>query len=179
MRRQLKGKPMDKALLRMNAVKVEQTNSARRLQKDLKELEDSPIPLYGVSARPLSNSLYTWHGNLRGPDKTCFEGGVFHIEITFPMDYPVSPPTIKLFTPITHPNVIGGTSICLDILDATKKELYQGWTSAYTVETVLIQLQSFLFEDMPSNIPHYLNQTYGEVVKNANAFKCAHPDCNH
>ena len=23
---------------------------------------------------------------------------------------------------------------------------YEGWTSAYTVETILIQLQSFLFE---------------------------------
>lgn len=83
-RRQLKGKPTDKALLRMNAVKVEQTNSARRLQKDLKELEDSKIPLVGVAARPLSNSLYVWHGNLRGPEGTPFEGGVFHIELTFP-----------------------------------------------------------------------------------------------
>ena len=79
-----KGKPKDKALLRMNAVRVEQTNSARRLQKDLKELEDSPIPLVGVSARPLSSSLFTWHGNLRGPEGTPFEGGVFHIELNFP-----------------------------------------------------------------------------------------------
>lgn len=100
MRRQLKGKPTDKALLRLNAVKVEQTNSGRRLQKDLKELEDNKIPLVGVSARPLSNSLYVWHGNLRGPEGTPFEGGVFHIELTFPTDYPCSPPTVKLFTPI-------------------------------------------------------------------------------
>jgi len=83
-RTMLKGKPKEKALLRMNAVKVEQTNSARRLQKDLKELEDSPIPLFGVSARPLSSSLFIWHGNLRGPEGTPFEGGVFHIELTFP-----------------------------------------------------------------------------------------------
>ena len=83
-RKQLKGKPKDKMLLRFNAVKVEQTNSARRLQKDLKELEDTPIPLFGVSARPLSSSLYTWHGNLRGPEGSPFEGGVFHIEIVFP-----------------------------------------------------------------------------------------------
>jgi ubiquitin-conjugating enzyme E2 J1 len=63
---------------------VEQTNSARRLQKDLKELEDSQVPLVGVAARPLSNSLYQWHGNLRGPEGSQFEGGVFHIEINFP-----------------------------------------------------------------------------------------------
>ena len=153
MQRNLKGKPKDKALLRMNVVKVEQTNSARRLQKDLKELEDSQIPMVGVTARPLSSSLYIWHGNLRGPEGTPFEGGVWHIEITFPTDYPVSPPSIRLFTPIYHhPNVIGDYSVCLDILDSTQKQIYQGWTSAYTVETVLIQLQSFLFEDLPANL---------------------------
>ena len=147
MQRNLKAKPKDKMLLRLNAVKVEQTNSARRLQKDLKELEECSIPLVGVSARPLSSSLYTWHGNLRGPVGSPFEGGVFHIEITFPQNYPVSPPAIKLFTPVTHPNVPGGTSICLDILDPNQKQIYQGWTSAYTVEAILIQLQSFLFCD--------------------------------
>lgn len=147
MQRNLKAKPKDKMLLRLNAVKVEQTNSARRLQKDLKELEECSIPLVGVSARPLSSSLYTWHGNLRGPVGSPFEGGVFHIEITFPQNYPVGPPAIKLFTPITHPNVPGGTSICLDILDVNQKQIYQGWTSAYTVEAILIQLQSFLFCD--------------------------------
>jgi ubiquitin-protein ligase len=116
----MKGKPKDKALLRTNVVKVEQTNSARRLQKDLKELEESTIPLVGVSARPLSSSLYVWHGNLRGPEGTAYEGGVFHFEITFPTNYPVSPPTITPFTQIPHPNVIGGT-ICLDLLDAKQK----------------------------------------------------------
>ena len=117
----MKGKPREKALLRSGVVKTEQTNSARRLQKDLKELEDQTVPLVGVSARPLSNSLYIWHGNLRGPEGTPFEGGVFHIEIVFPMNYPVSPPSIKTFTPFPHPNVIGGTNICLDILDANNR----------------------------------------------------------
>ena len=37
----LKGKPKEKALLRLNALKIDHSNSARRLQKDLKELEDS------------------------------------------------------------------------------------------------------------------------------------------
>jgi ubiquitin-protein ligase len=119
MSRKLKGKPIDKALLRTNIVRVEQTTSARRLQKDLKELEDSTIPLVGVAARPLSSSLFTWHGNLRGPEGTPYEGGVFHIEITFPTNYPAAPPAIRLFTPINHPNVLGQTSVCLDILDVT------------------------------------------------------------
>lgn len=179
MQRRLKGKPKDKMLLRHNIVKTEQTNSARRLQKDLKELEDCQIPLVGVSARPLSNSLYTWHANIRGPEGTAFEGGVFHCEIVFPQDYPVSPPTIRLFTPVPHPNVLGETSICLDILDVKQKQIYQGWTSAYTVETILIQLQSFLFEELPADLLLKSRITCKEAVRQANAYRCTHPDCNH
>lgn len=109
-------KPKDKALLRTNLVKLEQTNSARRLQRDLKELEDQKIPLVGVSARPLSSSMFTWHGNLRGPEGTLFEGGVFHFEMVFPTNYPLAPPKIKLATKLVHPFVIGDNEICLDIL---------------------------------------------------------------
>jgi ubiquitin-protein ligase len=171
MQRKLKGKPKDKMLLRLNAVKVEQTNSARRLQKDLKDLEESTVPLVGVSARPLSSSLYIWHGNLRGPVGTPFEGGVFHIEITFPQTYPVAPPTIRLLTPIEHPNVIGNYNICLDILDASQKQIYQGWTSGYTVEAILIQLQSFLFNDVFATQP-LLNVIQKQNVQTANAYRC-------
>lgn len=67
--------------------------------------------------------MYTWHGNLRGPEGTPFEGGVFHIEMNFPLNYPIMPPTIKLLTPIPHPNVFGST-LCLDILDSSRKEIY-------------------------------------------------------
>lgn len=56
----------------------------------------------------------------------------------------MSPPSITLFTDVTHPNVFGKT-LCLDMLEGSGKR-YEGWTSAYTVESILIQLQSFLFE---------------------------------
>jgi ubiquitin-protein ligase len=92
-----------------------QTNTVRRLHKDLKELREAKVPLYGVTAAPLDNSIYTWHGNLKGPDSSAFKGGVFHFEMNFPTDYPVSPPTITLFTDIPHPNVFGKT-LCLDML---------------------------------------------------------------
>ena len=40
----------------------------------------------------LENSLFLWHGNLRGPKDTPYEGGVFHLEIEIPENYPNSPP---------------------------------------------------------------------------------------
>ncbi len=123
-----------------------QSNSIKRLQKDLKELKDSTLPLVGVSACPLDDNMYVWHGNIKAPKGTVYEGGVFHIELTFPQDYPVSPPTVTLFAcQLDHPNVFG-SKLCLDMLEPNKGgKWYEGWNSAYTVESILIQLQSFLF----------------------------------
>ena len=66
------------AQLRTSFVRADQTNSKRRLQRDLKELQEAKVPLVGVSATPLPDNLFEWHGNLRGPKQTIYEGGVFH-----------------------------------------------------------------------------------------------------
>ena len=126
---------------------VDKSNSARRMHKDYAELKNAHVPLVGVSAAPTDNDFFTWHANLRGPETSAFYGGVFHLEIVFPKNYPCSPPTIRLMTEIPHPNVFG-SNICLDMLQPKNKSSgwYDGWSSAYSVESILIQLQSFLFE---------------------------------
>ena len=128
-------------MLRSQLVKQTQTNSMRRLQKDYKEWRDATVPLVGVSAAPMDDNFYVWHANLKGPEQSAYYGGVFHLSIAFPPNYPCSPPTIHLKTDVPHPNVFGST-ICLDMLQPKKKDAgwYDGWTSAYTVESVLIQL---------------------------------------
>lgn len=151
--------------------------SQRRLQKDYQELKDCKIPLVGVAAAPDEQSMNTWHANIRGPEGTPYKGGVFHVIITFPMNYPVSAPTIQLQSTITHPNVFGST-LCLDLLQASKKgEWYQGWHSAYTVEAILIQLQSFLFEKKVDALTPLEIEKYKKEVENANAYKCH--SCRH
>ena len=42
--------------------------------------------------------------NYRGPDGTCFEGGVFPAKLTFPTDYPLSPPKMQFLCEMFHPN---------------------------------------------------------------------------
>lgn len=160
------------AMSRTTFVNKDQTNSARRLQRDLKELLESTTPMVGVIAKPLPNDMYTWHGNLKGPAGTKWENGVFHFEMTIPQDYPCSPPGITLYSTIPHPNVFG-TKLCLDMLDNTKHTLYDnGWVAAYTIEAVLIQLQSFLFEELPGDIETKTGILIQTAVKNANDFKC-------
>jgi len=38
--------------------------------------------------------MHTWHFTLRGPPGTEYEDGIYHGRITFPFDYPLSPPDI-------------------------------------------------------------------------------------
>ena len=116
------GRPTGAAMLRSKLVQSEQTNSARRLHKDYYELKNAIVPLVGVSACPTDDNLFTWCANIRGPEQSAFYGGVFHMEIIFPQDYPVSPPKITLFnvgSSFPHPNVFG-SSICLDMLQPKK-----------------------------------------------------------
>ena len=135
------GRQVGAAVLRNKLITGLQTNSTRRLQKDLKELQDADVPLVGVSAKPLDNNLFIWHANIKAPDTSAYYGGVFHLEITFPQNYPVSAPSIRLFTDLPHP-CVSGKSIKLDLLENKRSNAgwYEGWSSAYTAESILIQL---------------------------------------
>ena len=114
--------------------------------KDYEEIQKEKIPTVGVTARPLESDLFTWHANIRGPENTPYAGGIFHLELKFPMSYPNHPPTVRLFSHLVHPNVFNNY-ICLDMLQLydVRGEEGAGWSSAYSVQSVLTQLQSFLF----------------------------------
>lgn len=61
-----RGRPTNVAMMH-TAFDKQAANSARRLQRDYKELMDSKEGLVGVSAKPLPDDMYTWHGNIMGP----------------------------------------------------------------------------------------------------------------
>jgi len=46
---------------------------------------------------------------------TPYAGGIFHMQLNFPPDYPNRPPTVTLLTPLPHPHVIGDR-ICMNLL---------------------------------------------------------------
>ena len=79
---------------------------------------------------------------------TPYEGGVFHMKITFPNDYPATSPSVSIFTPLPHPHVYG-YRICLDLLSDYENYFVgkncNGWSAAYSVLTILLQLQSYHF----------------------------------
>ncbi|KAF9036985.1 hypothetical protein BDZ89DRAFT_1090746 [Hymenopellis radicata] len=115
---------------------------AKRLGNELMTLMMSSSP--GISAFPKHDgNLFDWAGTIEGPAGTIYAGLTFKISIHFPSNYPYVPPAIKFDTPCFHPNVdITGGAICLDILQ-------DKWSAVYSVQTILLSLQSLLGE--PNN----------------------------
>ncbi|KAI0273849.1 ubiquitin-conjugating enzyme/RWD-like protein [Gloeopeniophorella convolvens] len=114
----------------------------KRLSNELMTLMMSSSP--GISAFPKSDAnLFEWVGTIEGPVGTYYGGMTFKITIHFPPNYPYVPPVIKFESPCFHPNVdIASGAICLDILQ-------DKWSAVYSVQTILLSLQSLLGE--PNN----------------------------
>jgi ubiquitin-conjugating enzyme E2 C len=105
-------------------------------------------PSDGVSAFPSEDNMFLWSASLSGPLSTAYTGHTYKLTISFPPDYPYSPPTLKFTTGIWHPNIDLHGNICLDILK-------EKWSPAYNVRTVLVSLRSLLGEpnnDSPLNV---------------------------
>ncbi|RUS20639.1 ubiquitin-conjugating enzyme E2 G2-like protein [Endogone sp. FLAS-F59071] len=52
------------------------------------------------------DNFFVWEALIAGPDGTPYEGGIFPATLTFPRDYPLSPPTMKFTCEMFHPNGI-------------------------------------------------------------------------
>ena len=126
-----------------------------RLGYDLNECRKDPLPM--IAAEPLNEdtNMWEWHANLVGPPQSSYEDICFHFKIKVPQNYPASPPKIEICSYFEHPNVFGKW-ICLDMLEGqwipddrktqTTKDVGYGWTPAYTMQSILVQLQAFLFD---------------------------------
>lgn len=85
-----------------------------RLQKELSEVskEDETSGVRAVTAAGGNPRLLK--GTIKGSEGTPYEGGVFHINIEIPKQYPFEPPKMKFDTKIWHPNISSQTgAICL------------------------------------------------------------------
>lgn len=67
--------------------------------------------------------------------------GPMHLTIEFPPNYPICPPDIRMDSDVFHPNV-EDSYICASILMTE-----EGYTPAYTLKGIAIQLLSFFSSD--------------------------------
>jgi ubiquitin-conjugating enzyme (huntingtin interacting protein 2) len=114
-----------------------------RIKKEYQDLQKEKNS--NVQVKLVNNDIRHWKGRIKGPIDTCYQGGIFDVDIIIPDDYPFKPPKMKFDTKIWHPNISSVTgAICLDIL---KNE----WTPALTIRTALISLQALMCEPVPND----------------------------
>lgn len=162
-----------------------------RLARDLREVQANPLP--NIAAEPHADNMRIWHVTFTAPDGP-YSGVCFHMVMQYPAAYPSEPPRVKLCTMIPHPNVFEGYDfnanrnepgcwICLNMLRNTNQGSNSGWSGAYSVYSIIMQLQSFLFAE---NIDQDYDPDYGDTessegfcrqaVEDAQAFHDEHGD---
>jgi ubiquitin-conjugating enzyme E2 D/E len=115
----------------------------KRISRELAELQQSPPE--NCSAGPENgDDLFRWEGVIFGPSDSPYSGGVFKLNILFPVDYPFKCPTITFTTKIYHPNINSSGIICLDILKTQ-------WSPALTISKVLLSICSLLCDPNPND----------------------------
>lgn len=106
-------------------------------------------PLPNVVGRPLDENIFVWHVNVRAEDDSNqLSGGVFHINLVFPPNYPNEGPTLYIGSPLPHPNIYRASSSGnwqLSLWDCIPG--FKGWSSAYSAQSILLQLQTFLLRE--------------------------------
>jgi len=114
----------------------------RRIKKELEELNLTPPT--NCSAGLISDDIYKWQATIIGPEDSPYSGGIFALNIEFPIDYPFKPPRIMFKTPIYHCNINTNGSICLDILK-------DKWSPALTISKALLSICSMMDDPNPND----------------------------
>lgn len=97
------------------------------------------------TAGPIDEAnVYKWGGTIIGPSDSPYAGGLFLLEIEFPVDYPFKPPRVSFTTKVFHPNVNANGGICLDILK-------DQWSPALSIGKVLLSISSLLTDPNPKD----------------------------
>ncbi|KAH7071732.1 hypothetical protein FB567DRAFT_554376 [Paraphoma chrysanthemicola] len=146
----------------------------RRLLSDIQEIQQDPYP---------NVHLHFEDANIR---KACLiitpeDDDPLHLSMEFHNNYPLSAPTVTIQSRIQHPNVFG------DYICATMLNTEEGWTPAYTLKGIVVQLLSFFCSDSLEqdhgggavNLAAYRNRIteqrrrYGEHFKQPDSFSCS------
>ena len=108
----------------------------RRILKETQRLINDPPQ--GISATPIEGNLRYLSISILGPEFSCYEDGVFHLEMFLPEEYPMAAPRVRFLTKIYHPNIDKLGRIHLDILSGWR------WSPALQIKTVVTGIQHLL-----------------------------------
>lgn len=122
----------------------------RIINKDIKEIANQNLNSMGIYVHFDENDMLKAKAMIVGPKDSLYEGGFLFFNITFPKNYPYSPPDIAYISRNNiriHPNLYvsnhssGLGKVCLSILGTWSGP---SWTTIMDITTVLISIQSLL-----------------------------------
>eukprot|EP00117_Sycon_ciliatum_P020901 scpid85511/ scgid18478/ Ubiquitin-conjugating enzyme E2 D3; Ubiquitin carrier protein D3; Ubiquitin-conjugating enzyme E2(17)KB 3; Ubiquitin-conjugating enzyme E2-17 kDa 3; Ubiquitin-protein ligase D3 &gt; Ubiquitin-conjugating enzyme E2 D3; Phosphoarginine phosphatase; Ubiquitin carrier protein D3; Ubiquitin-conjugating enzyme E2(17)KB 3; Ubiquitin-conjugating enzyme E2-17 kDa 3; Ubiquitin-protein ligase D3 &gt; Ubiquitin-conjugating enzyme E2 D3; Ubiquitin carrier protein D3; Ubiquitin-conjuga len=91
---------IEKSLAKLSDV---QARSMASLKAEARLLELNPMA--DVYAAPVTDDFLHWTASISGPAGTPYEGGLFHLTVMFPNDFPLNDPKIVFKTKTLHPIV--------------------------------------------------------------------------
>lgn len=124
----------------------------KRLMKEIQQSQKPEVQELGMVFTINEENMYQWKVKLFNFDKdselykdlTNANMDFIEMEILFEQQYPIKPPFIRIIKPVfkyrTGHITLGG-SICMELLTN------QGWSPAYSIETLMIQIKSTIIEN--------------------------------
>jgi ubiquitin-conjugating enzyme E2 J2 len=113
--------------------------SMKRLRVEHVNLQKEPVP-YAI-ASPRESNILEWRFIIKGTEGTDYDGGFYHGKLTFPPQYPMSPPSVMFMTPSGRFET--NKRVCLSISDFHPET----WSPLWTVGTILTGIVSFMNSD--------------------------------
>ena len=117
--------------------------STIRINKELKDINNNPPE--NCSAHRVDDDIFHFQATIMGPPGTPYAGGVFFLDVIYPIDYPFKPPKIKFTSKIYHCNINSENgAISLDILT-------DQWSPSLSISSLLLSISSLLSDPNPDN----------------------------
>jgi len=140
---------------------MQNTFSKEILKRQLIELSKNSDGGFSVGLVD-DNDFFRWSVCFTGPEDSIYEGGFFKAVLSFPEDFPQSPPEMKFITEMWHPNIYVDGKVCISILHKPgvdelnpQEKAEERWRPVLGVEQILISVVSMLNDpncDSPANI---------------------------
>jgi ubiquitin-conjugating enzyme E2 Z len=145
-----------------------------RLVKDIRDIISNPLTDQGIYYIHDDTDMLKGYAMIVGPSETPYFGGFYFFEITYPSDYPHSPPKVKYCTNGNrirfNPNLYTCGKVCISLLNTWRGEQ---WTSCQSISTVLLTLCTLLCKNPllnePGIIEHHKDvESYNEIIEYSN-----------
>jgi ubiquitin-protein ligase len=145
-----------------------------RLLKDVKHIFKNPLIDNGIYYIHDDTDMMKGYALIIGPSDTPYFGGNYFFEISYPYDYPHSPPKVKYCTNGNdirfNPNLYKCGKVCVSLLNTWKGDQR---TSCQSISTVLLTLCTLLCNNPLLNEPgvtssHNDIKSYNEIIQFSN-----------